>query len=186
MEAQTEGADRTVTPIAFIHRSCPLPSTAFSRCRSSLNLSGDVATVYHLRFAKLGAVSLSRIISSIIPSAKKISLFTCAFASAFSRAGPSPPPHTRLICHRDTSTNAITRLRRALPGHIGLRSGKLAMVTTAPCEIARWSGVCAFRRCERRTRGVMSRMRLEFFCFWRQEMVLPYNPISNFYVGQEE
>jgi len=29
-------------------------------------------------------------------------------------------------------------------------------------------------------------MRLEFFCFGRQEMVFPHDPISNFYVGPEE
>jgi len=53
VEAQMEGAGRTVTSIAFIHRSYPLPSTASSQCRSGLDLSaGDVATVYHLHTAR--------------------------------------------------------------------------------------------------------------------------------------
>ena len=57
--AQMEGTDRTVTLIAFIHRSYPLPSTASSHCRSSLDLStGDIETLYHLRTTESGAIRL--------------------------------------------------------------------------------------------------------------------------------
>jgi hypothetical protein len=129
-----EGADRALTSIAFIHRSYLCPQPLPRTVGRALDLSaGDVAT--HLRIARSGAIRrLFRIISSIIPSAKK-SLFTCVFDSAVSRVGSSSSssPYTRSA----TSTIAITRLCRALLGHVGLRCAKLAMVTEAPWEIAR-------------------------------------------------
>ncbi len=133
VEAQTEGADRTVTSIVFIHRSYPVASTASSRHRSSLDqLTKIVVIVCHLHVVKSGAIRFNN------PLCGETSLLTCILASAVSRAGSSPsPPSTRLICHPAISTNAVTRPHRTLPGHIGLRYGKLVMVRRSPSEIAR-------------------------------------------------
>lgn len=138
VEAQTEHADRTAKSGAFIHRSYPLPSAASLRYRSNQDLStNDVATKYHLWIAKSGATRLSRTIISIIPSSRKRTLLPCFPASAASRAQTtSPAPATRCIGHRAASTNAITRLSRALLEYIGLRCCEPVVVTGARGKIA--------------------------------------------------
>ena len=78
VEAQAEGAERTVMSNTFIHPSYPLPSVASLQYRSSLNLSNN-ASIYHLRIKKSGAIRLFKIIELIIEEVP------------FSPASPLPP-----------------------------------------------------------------------------------------------